>query len=263
MKLKTLLIFPIVLIILFGGIAVADGIGLWKTESSKVPSLIKTGEFEGTSNPEDIKGSYSFQDIENAFNVPTAIIAEAFGINSDYPGDILAKDLEGIYGVSQEGLEVGTGSVRTFIAYYIGLDYEGDDGIPKQAVDILRDQGKWSKELDDLYEGRIIDLSQFESNQLEENQGEEVLSSEKDLENQLEEDLPSEKVLEDEHDEDEQEVNGKTTVAELISWGISLEEVEEILTVQVDNENMLVKDICTKYDLSFNDVKLSINELLE
>lgn len=249
MRLKTLLVFPIILIILFGGIAVADGIGLWKTESSKVPILIKEGEFEGAYDPGDIRGSYSFQDIENAFNVPSAILAQAFGIESNAPADILAKELEEIYGETEEGLEVGTGAIRTFVAIYIGMNYESEDGITLQGVDILKAEGKWNDELDAMYEGRIIDLSQFGIEQSAVSDTVETSTSEENSE--------------EEHDENEELVKGKTTVAEIISWGISLEKIEEILTVQVDNENMLVRDICTNNGLSFNDVKTNINALLE
>ena len=159
MKIKTILMFPLVFIIIFGGIAVADVFGMWQTESSKVPMIIKDGEFAGEYDPADIRGSYSFLDIENAYGVPSEITAKAFGLTSDDPGAIKAKDLEAIYGETNNGLEVGTGSIRSFIAYYIGMDYESDDGIPQQAVDILREEGKWSSELDTLYEGKIIDLS--------------------------------------------------------------------------------------------------------
>ena len=43
--------------------------GSWQTESNKQPKKFETGEFEGMPNPEDIRGSYYFSDIENAFNI--------------------------------------------------------------------------------------------------------------------------------------------------------------------------------------------------
>jgi len=257
MRLKTLLVFPLVIIIVFGGIALADGLGLWQTESSKVPILIKEGDFEGSYDPGDIRGSYSFADIENAFDVPSAVIAQAFGIESETPGDILAKDLEEIYGETKDGLEVGTGAIRTFIAYYIGMEYISDDGIPIDAMEVLKAEGKWSDELDILFEGKLIDLSQFDTYSLvSDGESKDVLETEMEVEDH-------EEAVAEDHDEDEQLVKGKTTVKEIISWGISLEIIEEILNVKVENDNMLVRDICENNGLSFNDVKTAINNLLE
>lgn len=249
MKLKTLLVFPIILIIVFGGIAVANGLGVWHTESSKIPMLVKEGEFEGSYDPGDIRGSYSFQDIEDAFNIPASLMARAFDIKSENPGEFLAKDLEAIYGETQEGIEIGTGAIRTFVACYIGMNYEGEDGIPKQGVDILKAEGKWSDELEALYEGKIIDLSAINESAVEPNENTE--------DNVIKVEETSE------HDDSEQLVKGNTSVTEIISWGISLEKIEEILTVTVENENMLVRDICTTNDLNFGEIKTSINLLLE
>ena len=39
---------------------------------------IKTGEFAGQYNPADIRGSYTFDDISNAFEIPIEDLGKAF-----------------------------------------------------------------------------------------------------------------------------------------------------------------------------------------
>lgn len=230
-------------VILFAGIGGANAAGLWVTESSKEPTLIKEGEFAGMADPGDIRGSYSFGDLETAFDVPATLIAEAFGIETETPRDILCKDLEEIYPASGDDLEIGTGSVRQFVALYTGLPYDGDDGFPSTAVRVLRQEGIWTDELSVEFEDRMV---QIENTGLE-GSGESVQGA-------------------GEASEDHEEtigVKGKTTAEEVIEWGISQVELEKILGVTIDNVNLTIRDICTNNNISFSEKKEAINSLLE
>src|SRR6056297_1195996 len=126
------------------GIAVSMASGYWSTEANKVPAVYVEGETAGLYNPADIRGSYSFGDIETAFGVPAYVIARAFSLEDTGtpPGRILAKDVEDRFGVIR-GYEVGTDSVRLFVARYLDLpfDPEDDTGLPAQALSILREAG--------------------------------------------------------------------------------------------------------------------------
>lgn len=81
----------IILIILFGGIALTTAMGSWQTMSSKMPATYTEGEFAGTSNPADIRGSYLFGDVEKAFGIPSAVLAQAFNVQSNDPALIAVR----------------------------------------------------------------------------------------------------------------------------------------------------------------------------
>ena len=95
--------------------------------------------FRSQADPGDIRGSYSFGDVEKAFGVPAAVLAEAFGFAGRPAGEIKAKDLEETYAGKTGALEVGTDAVRLFTAAWIGMPYEpeADTGLPARAVELL------------------------------------------------------------------------------------------------------------------------------
>ncbi len=62
----------IIFVILFGGIAFTTAMGWWQTISSKEAATYTEGEFAGQSNPADIRGSYTFGDVEKNFGIPPA-----------------------------------------------------------------------------------------------------------------------------------------------------------------------------------------------
>lgn len=144
MKMKSYALGIITLAVLFGSVFLSDIMGYWKTESTKEPSEITTGEFAGEDNPADIRGSYTFADIENAFQVPVKTLANAFGVPESEAETFQLKSLETMYeSLAAEGKEIGTSSVRYFVALYTGLPYEVSETVylPRQAVDILISEG--------------------------------------------------------------------------------------------------------------------------
>jgi hypothetical protein len=142
MTLRSKHIAPIVLAAFLIGIGGTIIFNLWQTTSSKVPATYTSGEFAGEFNPGDIRGSYSFGDIEEAFSVPVAGLAEAFGVeDSENPAALLCKGLEDMYGQVDNG-EIGTDSVRWFVALYTGLPYtpEEDTLLPFPALSVLQER---------------------------------------------------------------------------------------------------------------------------
>lgn len=242
MKANGLVIVISSLIVIFGGVLLADLLGVWHTESNKEPMKFTSGAYEGQSNPDDIRGSYTFSDIENAFGVEASLIAEAFGVNTDDPGAIKAKDIEEIYSGLDEELEIGTGSVKRFVAIYTQLPYDGEDLLPLSAVVVLKSEGKWTDEIAGDMDGYILENETIDLD---------VLDTQ--LEGQIDE---------VEHDE-EIGIKGKTTVADAISYGISLETIESVLGIEIKNENMLIRDLCDANGLSFGTVKEALSELIE
>jgi hypothetical protein len=246
MRIRSFGILIAILIIVFGGIYSFKGLGLWQTESTKEPQKFESGLFEGQPMPDDIRGSYSFGDIEAAYGVQAATLAKAFNMDSNQPKDIKAKDLESVYDELEEGVEIGTGSVKLFVSLYTGLPYEGDDYILDTAVTILKADGKWSDLLEAELSGRILTLREAQKS--------EVISSSAEAEDSAT----------DESDHEEEiGIKGKTTVNDAIAYGISKEVIEEILGIEVENDNMLIRDLCEQNEISFSVVKEQLNTLLE
>ena len=66
---KTRLIIAIsVVVLIFGGVMISDALGFWQTTGSKVPQKIESGKFTGEFDPWDIRGSYTFGNIEDNFD---------------------------------------------------------------------------------------------------------------------------------------------------------------------------------------------------
>lgn len=245
MRFKTVYI-PLALALVFlVGIYGSTALGVWSAEETKEPIKIASGEFEGMPDPEDIRGSYTFGDIGDAFDMDPSIIAEAFGIETDEPEKVKAKDLELFYPDLGEEVEIGTGAIKTFVSLYTGIPYVGEDGIPLQAVTILKDEGKWNDELEVLYQGLIVELPKAQQD---------VTIEEKET--------IEESAVEEHEEVVVGEVKGKTTVADLIDWGLTMEQVEEVLGMEVGNINMVIRDICNDNGLSFGEVKTELAALV-
>jgi hypothetical protein len=142
MKLKTGYLGIIIIVVIFGSVALTSALDLWQTTNSKAPAKYQQGEFAGEYNPTDIRGSYSLTEISEAFGVPLKDLAVAFGIKDlSQAASFQVKNLEAIYAaLKTEGKEVGTGSVRLFVALYKGLPYTLENGtfLPIPAVEILK-----------------------------------------------------------------------------------------------------------------------------
>lgn len=246
MKIDSKIIAIALVILIFGGIVTADVLGFWITESLKIPAKYTSGEFEGTYNPDDIRGSYSFADIEKYFDVSVETLADAFGIDKA-TADINSfqlKSLEEIYVDLGDDQEIGTGSVRYFVALYTGLPYTDEsDNIPLRALEILFEEGKIDSEQRDKLMAIAIDTS---------------LYSLPGTENDASTDTPVEIV---EH-ETEQIINGNTIINDLFSYGITESQLTEVLGEVPTSKNMKIRDYCTEKGLSFSEVKIQLTELL-
>lgn len=132
----------IILIVFFGGIALSNSLGVWKTESSKIPGKINSGSSAGQYNPMDIKGSFTFNDISKSFNIPIEVLASAFLVPIEKANEFKCKDLENKY-TDTQGKEIGTGSVKIFVAFYkgINIDLAEETFIPTVAAEIINKEG--------------------------------------------------------------------------------------------------------------------------
>jgi hypothetical protein len=141
MKVKSSAIAIIVLAVIFGSVAYTSVTGQWKTKTDKIPAKYTEAVLSGQYNPADIRGSYTFANIETSFGVPADELAAAFGIKGQDNTTFQVKEIETIYAVqAAQGKEVGTDSVRIFVALYKGLPITLTDTsyMPKPAIEILK-----------------------------------------------------------------------------------------------------------------------------
>jgi hypothetical protein len=247
MTLRSKHIVPIVFAVFILGIGGTMIFSLWQTTSSKIPATYTAGEFAGEYNPADIRGSYSFGDIEEAFAVPVEALARAFAVDeAENPAAFLCKSLEDIYGVVENG-EVGTDSVRWFVALYTGLPYtpEEDTLLPSASMAVLGER-LTEAELETV-RAKTVNLSAL---------GERNAVDNLATDSQPADSQTAETQAADTHAETEAgEVKGNTTFGELQSWGVSKETIEKILGLPIGKAGVTVRDYCIENDIEFSVVK--------
>jgi hypothetical protein len=140
MRVRGWVLAAVSIVLFFGGIALSSALGYWKTTSDKVPAVIAQGAYAGQADPMDIRGSYRFDDIAKNFSVPLEALARAFGV--DNPSGFQVKELEKM-NENQAGAEIGTASVRYFVALYVGIPVDAVDAadLPESAAQVLREKG--------------------------------------------------------------------------------------------------------------------------
>jgi hypothetical protein len=83
-----------VVVLLFGGIYLTIGTGHWATDRKAEPIKLQSGDYD----PADIRGSYTFTEVENFFGVPAALLFEAFGIPKEKRTDTFQiKEMEELF----------------------------------------------------------------------------------------------------------------------------------------------------------------------
>jgi hypothetical protein len=231
----------IVLVMLFGGIFFSSAMGWWVTESTKEPVTFTEGEFAGQANPADIRGSYTFGDISNSFDVTPEILAQAFGITEGDPAAFAIKELETIY--LDSGYEIGTASVRLFVAYYSSLPFDTTDQeiyMPQSATDILLAKGNLTPEQIAYLEKYTVTV------------GESAPVTEPAVETTP---VPAETSS---TTSEEYTVKGKTTFGELITWGVPQTVIEELIGAPMPDPAMTVKDYASANGLDFETLKTAL-----
>lgn len=244
MKIKSNLLAIITIGILFGSFFITDALGYWQTESKKIPAKFETGDYEGQANPADIRGSFSFGDIESAFNIPVARLAEAFDVTAEEALTFQVKNLEARYAeLAETGREIGTNSVRYFVALYNNLPFEAAEAvyIPAQALEVLWADEKITEDQATLLRPVAITLPDLT--------GIVVPAAEQSPSNVSE----AEGFI----------LKGKTTFKELIDAGAMQTDIEKILGEQMPSPLTVIKTFCTEKGLDFETIKIQLNDLAE
>jgi hypothetical protein len=229
-----------IFVIFILGIGLSMAFNLWQTEGRKIPIRFSAGEFSGQYNPADIRGSYSFNDIEAHFDVTVDVLTKAFGVSDrETPGSFQVKELESLYGALDDGGEVGTDSIRLFVARYAGLPYNPNVStrMPAPAISLLKDKIS----TDELEAIRKISVNLSELGNVNHD----------------------EPAVNDTHDESDRVVKGKTTFADLLDWGLTREEIEDILGFSMGARSETVRDKIFENNLEFGDYKNKLQSALD
>jgi hypothetical protein len=240
MKLNSFTLAAVIFVLLFGGIGFTSAMNWWQTESTKEPVKYSEGEAAGEYNPADIRGSYTFGEISDLFGVPLADLQVAFRVPADTdPAAYLVKSLEEQF--AGLPVEVGTASMRLFVAFYKGLPYdltaEIETYLLPEAVTILEQQGKLTPEQGTFLSSHVA--------------GEEALPAPEATA------APETTTnsADTEHEPEAYTVTGQTTFKDLLDWGVPQEAIESILGEKMPAQQILVKDYATSKGETFSALK--------
>ena len=238
----------LVVTILFGGILISAQLGWWQTESSKVAAIFTEGEFAGQANPADIRGSYTFGDVEKNFGVPASLLSQAFNVSTD-PADFQVKNLEGT--ATESGVEIGTASVRLFVAFYKNLpfDLSTDIYLPEGAAALLKQQALTAEQSAYLetHTAKLAPAGAETAPAVE--------SAPAAASTAMPEETPKAETAPASESTDRL-IKGKTTFGEILGWGVPQASIEQILGKPMPTDaGATVKDFCTANSLDFETIK--------
>lgn len=244
MKLNSFTLGGLIFVLLFGGISFTSAMNWWQTESEKVPIKYSEGEAVGQYNPADIRGSYTFGEVSELFEVPLGDLQTAFRIPADTdPATYQLKSLEEQF--ADYPVEVGTASVRMFVAFYKGLPFDlsaaEETYLLAEAVPVLEQQGKMTPDQTEYLSGHTSGVGQVvESVALQKTPA--VTESAPQINPTV-------------HVAQEYTVTGKTSFQQLLDWGVSQEVVETVLGEKMPASQMLVKDYASSKGIAFSELK--------
>lgn len=252
MKLTSFSLAGIIFTFIFGGIALTSIMNWWRTETQKTPIVYTQGEAAGEYNPADIRGSYTFGEVSDLFDVPLVDLQIAFRIPSDLDAaGFQMKSMEALFG--ELPVEIGTESVRMFVAIYCGLPYDLDAAdetyLFPEAVEILKSRAQTSSEEIDYLNEHIVPLTPDVSSEV----------TPPFTQNTEIEIIPKET----EHVETERVVTGQTTFQDLINWGVEKAEIESVLGEVMPSPQVLIKDFANQKGLTFSTLKTQLQTVVD
>jgi hypothetical protein len=234
----------LVVLILFGGILVSSFLGAWNTVSTKEAAKYTLGEFAGQANPADIRGSYTLGDVDKNFGIPPQVLVQAFAIQTDDPAAYQVKNLETQYAGSP--VEIGTASVRLFVAFYKGLPFDLSTNIylPSTAVALLMERTLSPEQKAYLETHVAVDIPVGPSSTVTPTMAAVATSASA---------LTSDRVI-----------KGLTTFNDLISWGLSRAVMENILGLPLPSDLTLkIKDFASANNLNFETLKPALQSAVD
>ncbi len=257
MKITSKHITILVFSAMIGGIGLSMLMGWWQTHQDRTPAKYTEGKFAGLHNPEDIRGSYTFGDLTEFFDVPLSDYQIAFRLPEDNPEAVRLSDLEEYRGYSD--FEVGTGSVKLFTALYAGLPYEQDISdeawLLPEAVEILKEKAILSAEQIAYLDTHVA-------------VGEPAVSISTLPESQTTIDpenvhTPMPKETGSGSGQEIGHISGNTTFGDLLSWGVEQYDIEVILNTSMPAGAAIIKDWATANGFQFGTLKAQLQALVD
>jgi hypothetical protein len=237
----------IVVVVLFGGIFFSSAMGWWQTESTKEAAKITSGEFAGQANPADIRGSYTFGDVDKNFGIPPAVLAEAFSVKDSDLAAFSVKTLEGMYTGSAQ--EIGTASVRLFVAFYKGMPYDlsTDTYLPESAATILRTRTLSGEQAAYLAAHTVPNPGTAPATSAPQTAPQAT---------QAPATQPTPKAETPAASSTDRTIKGATTFADVLGWGVSQATIEKVLGTSMPAAQVTkIKDYCTEKGLNFETIR--------
>lgn len=256
MRIRSFHILLAIIIIIGGGILLASELDLYNTTRVKSPR--KT--VEGLYNITDIRGSHTLEEIEKYYQVPAFSVIKAFGLKPDTnPSIFKLKDLGEMYKpVELEGKEynVETDTIRVFVSLYLKSPYISNETfyLPEKTVNYLIENDKLTGEEKEYWLAHTFKLEYLENDNLSVSETSERIKG--TVEEKAEEKV--EEMVEDKVAEEAEgfKVTGKTTVQELLDWGITEEKFKEITGFKIpEDRSVLLKDFTADKGIEFIEIK--------
>ena len=259
MKLTSKPLAAIIVVILLGGILLTANLGWFQTTTTKIPVKYTSGEFAGQYNPVDIRGSYLFGDIASLFEVPVTDLQAAFVLPAGTnPAAYGVKNLEAQY--AESGYEIGTGSVRLFVAFYKGLPYDLTEAVylPKEAAQVLSAQGKMTPEQASYLAAHTVDLSQPAAQPAATAQPGAAAVATSAATKPATSGTPQQLTPDSTHVAADRTVTSKTTFQEVLTWGVPQAALEKVLGGPMPAATTVIKDYLAAKGLEFSTIKTAL-----
>jgi len=173
--------------------------------------------------------------------VTPEVLAQAFGINVADSVSFEVKELETVYG--DRGYEIGTTSVRLFVAWYTGLPFDtaGQEiYLPQAATDVLLAEGNLTTEQIAYLEEHTVTATK-------------LLPAEPPVV-----ETTATAVENSPETTEDFTIKGKTTFGELITWGVPQANLEQLIGGPMPDPATTLKDYAAANDLNFETLKPSL-----
>ena len=241
-------------------------LGWWQTTTTKIPVKFAEGEAAGEYNPADIRGSYKFGDISSLFEIPLAELQAGFHIPGDVdPAEYQVKSLEAQF--AGQAQEIGTASVRLFVALYRGLPFELSDEtfLPLEAVVILKQKSALTAEQIEYLDSHAVDLggpalpapASSTTQQAPPPAAATTPTPEPPSENAAATPAATEHVAV------EGTITGKTTFQDLLDWGVSQAAIEAVIGGSMPSPATVIRDYYTAKGAEFGSAKAELQALVK
>jgi hypothetical protein len=255
MRIRGITAAAIAVLLILGGVFISKLSGTWITENVRTPRLITVGEFAGMSDPADIRGSHTFAVIGESFSIEPESIVAAFGldIGARDPGELRPNEMELFFEEVDASLgEIGTDSIKWFIALYSGFPYTPEETtlLPSSATEYLKDTGKIDQAMyESLKLSRITTVSPV------------PVHTEQEADS-AEESMPADKTGTSGISTD-RTVKGNTIFSDLYTWGVTEEEIQEALGEAPGPRSAVIRDYYTSLGLEYGTVRVVLQKLVD